>query len=157
MPNKLTWSRHVVVTWLALAVMLMAAGCARVVAPASVSPVATATAAATVAPELGNMDPRHILAELTPVAGLDAAAAELAAALGVSPDLVRARRLPGGCTLCANAETGGNNDPIGLDVAAVAALAQSGDLIHLFAGRFVCVFRYDGAVFTPKSCHITSF
>ncbi len=157
MPNKLTWSRHVVLTWLALAVMLMAAGCARVVAPASVSPVATATVAAPVAPELGNVDPRHILAELSPVERLDAAAAELAAALGVAPDLVRARHIPGGCTLCTDAETGGNSDPIGLDVAAVAAVAQPGDLIHLFVGRFVCVFRDDGAVFTPKSCHVTSF
>ena len=108
-------------------------------------------------PDVRNVDPHRVLATLTATEKLDAAAQELAAALGVSTGSVRARVIPGGCTLCTTADNGGITELTGLDVAAAAAAAQSGDLIHLFVGQFVCVFSFDGARFAPQSCHITSF
>ena len=145
-------------SWLsALVAALVLAGCEGA-ASLDVAPVsAVATPATSSSLDIRDIDTHHVFAELSVADRLDAAAAELAVALGVPTEEVRARAIPGGCTLCTSAENGGNADPTGMDVAAAAAEVQSGDLIHLFVGRFVCIFSFDGARFAPQSCHITSF
>ncbi len=131
------------------------AGCGRGNA-LTAAPTAVISGAAVLAseptPDLHGVDPQVVLTQLTPTEQLATAAAQLATAVNVPREAVRARLQPGGCTLCDQESTQGVTGIAGLDVNAAAEALAPDDGVFLFVGRLTCFYKFDGSILTPQSC-----
>lgn len=136
-------------------VVFMLAGCGRGNA-LTVTPTAVMSAAAVPAsaptPDIRGVDPQVVFAKLTATEQLVVAAAQLAAALDVPTEAVRARLQPGGCTLCDLESNQGVAEVAGLDVDAAAEALAPDDGVYLFVGQLTCFYKFDGSILTPQSC-----
>lgn len=103
-------------------------------------------------PDVSQVDPAAVAAQLTPAASLADAAAQMAGALAVDEEQVRVRVQETGCTLCSIEENQANATVAGLSVADAAAVLQPGATLWLFVGRLTCTYSFDGASYSPKSC-----
>jgi hypothetical protein len=136
------------------------AGCGQASAPPATAkearPAGSLVPAFVPPPDLRDVDPQQVFAKLTPTDQLAAAADQLATALAVPPETVRARLQPSGCTLCDAQHTQGIAGIAGIDVATAAEMARPGDGVYLFVGQFTCyyIYRSQSSQFTPQSCQL---
>jgi hypothetical protein len=144
-----------VLVWLALAFVLLAACGTEPVEepgtpPATASPVASLSA--TPALDRSRIDPDQITAVLAPTTTLAEAAAQLAAALDVPVDQVRLRLERSGCSWC-DAQAGSADESLaGLPVMAASGRIKAHDRFWLFVADLTCYYQYDGVRYTPQSC-----
>lgn len=101
------------------------------------------------------VDPQAVYARLEKVANLDAAAQQMAAALGTSVDKIRVQLTTGACVSCSGVvEPTQRIGPEGVPVAEVPRPLPKGSSLWLRIGDVVCFYYYDGAVLTPEACQI---
>lgn len=101
------------------------------------------------------IDPRAIHARLEKVTSLDAAAQQMAAALGASVDAIRVQLTTGDCVSCSGiVEPAKRIGPEGVAVAAVPRPLPKGSSLWLRLGDVVCFYYYDGAALNPEACQI---
>lgn len=101
------------------------------------------------------VDPQAIHARLKQVANLDAAAQQMAAALGTSVDTIRVQLTTGACVSCSGVvEPTQRIGPEGVPVAEVPRPLPKGSSLWLRIGDVVCFYYYDGAALTPEACQI---
>lgn len=99
--------------------------------------------------------PVAVMAKLTPVATLDEAAKQFAAALEVAPDNVRVRISTAGCNACALEANPALTSEAGVAVADAAPLLKPHDFVTLFVQTFGCFYEFDGKSFIPQGCRFT--
>ncbi|HXF63283.1 MAG TPA: hypothetical protein VNK95_16770 [Caldilineaceae bacterium] len=136
-----------------LAVLLAACGPRTPVRPSS-SQAADTPPTSAPTPDLSQVDPAAVAAQLTPAANLADAAAQMAGALAVDEGQVRVRVQGTGCTLCSMEENQANATVAGLTVADATAILQPGAMLWLFVGQLTCTYSFDGASYSPKSCQL---
>ena len=99
--------------------------------------------------------PEAIVAQLTVVNNLKEAAQQFATAIQVDNDAVRVRLDTGECNTCSIIENQQNTSLAGLSVADASERVEPGNQVYLAVPRFVCIYDYDGAIFTPRECRHT--
>lgn len=88
------------------------------------------------------------------MSSLEAAAAQLAGALGVKPEAVRVRIQDSRCSLC-NIETRAKLGMLeGLSVDEAAPLIETNMMYWLVADDLVCEYELVSGVHTPRACRL---
>jgi len=145
------------VRWLALcclAALLAACTPAAGPAPAEPAEVLAETPAAESKSEETGVTPEAIAEKLSATETLDAAAAELAAALGVQPGQVRVRVQDSRCSVCnvqARAQLGSLE---GLSIEEAAPVIGANMTFWLVVDDLVCEYVLRQAVYTPQACRV---
>ncbi len=101
------------------------------------------------------IDSQAVYARLEKTTSLDAAAQQMAAALGTSADKIRVQLTTGACVSCSGVvEAMQQIGPEGVPVAEVPHPLPKGSSLWLRIGDMVCFYYYDGATLTPDACRI---
>ncbi len=101
------------------------------------------------------IDSQAVYARLEKTTSLDAAAQQMAAALGTSVDRIRVQLTTGACVSCSGVvEPTQRIGPEGVPVAEVPHPLPKGSSLWLRIGDVVCFYYYDGAALTPEACQI---
>jgi hypothetical protein len=101
------------------------------------------------------IDPQAVYARLEKTTSLDAAAQQMAAALGASVDAIRVQLTTGACVSCSGVvEPTQRIGPEGVPVAEVPRPLPKGSSLWLRIGDVVCFYYYDGAALSPEACQI---
>lgn len=132
-----------------LLAIALAAACQPTDSPASATPTFP-----TNAPPL-RVTPEAIAAQLTRVSSLEEAAQQFAAAIAVDRDAVRVRLNTGECDTCSIVENQQNTSLNGLSIADAIQRVEPGNQVYLVVPRFVCLYDFDGSIFTPRECRHT--
>jgi hypothetical protein len=103
---------------------------------------------------LAAVTPSAIEQQLSPAPSLASAAAQLAGALGVSPEAVRIRIRPRGCITCSTEENATATSLAGIAVAEASVHLQPNDDLWLFVQQVTCMYHFDGNTFTPQGCRL---
>lgn len=102
----------------------------------------------------GTVTPEVVAARLTEVDDLESAARQLADALGVAADQVRARLRFDQCITCNADQYATASSTAGLTLAEAEERLKPGATLWLFVDTFTCTYIFDGTHFTPQTCQI---
>lgn len=118
-------------------------------------PPATATPTFPINAPALRVTPEVIAAQLTVVSSLEEAAQQFAAEIVVDQGAVRVRLNTGECDTCSIIENQQNTSLAGLSVADARQRVEPGNQVYLVVPRFVCLYDFDGSIFTPRECRHT--